>query len=65
MKDAHTKRILLSDREFWLEELKFWYVYLKEHKGLLPPEIYATMKETMMICGEQSKEIKERLKKYE
>ena len=55
------KSILLTDKQRWLDIIDMFY---KQYQEIKDPEHKAKLKEMMKFCGEQSKEIKLKLKNY-
>lgn len=60
MEKIHKKAILLADQERWLEIIKMFYDQFVKSED---PETKRLTKEMMKFCGEQSLDVKERLKK--
>jgi hypothetical protein len=59
---VHDKKAVLAlDRKRWLDIIEMFY---KQYQESQDPEHKAKLKEMMKFCGEQSKEIKAKLKNY-
>jgi hypothetical protein len=53
------KSVLLSDKQRWLDIIEMFY---KQYNESTDPEVKKKTKEMMKFCGEQSQEIKNKLK---
>jgi len=61
LEEINKRSIMLGDRERWLEIMQMFYAQFKDKQT--SPETRVKLKEMIKFCGEQSKELKDKLAK--